>query len=196
MKARTSRLYNWATQKATSSKSPLWVGLLFFLELFLFIPLDAVLIFFCLQAPKKTFLYVSIAAIASTLAGILGYLLGHFLWDIVGSYIVPNLISTALFDRMSNHFQLYEHWAIFFGALLPFPLKALSIVAGVFHIGLIPFIAYLLIGRFLRFSIVGSAILIWGAQLKNFIERHFRWLLLLLTAKIALAVTFVFILAQ
>jgi membrane protein YqaA with SNARE-associated domain len=196
MKASTNKFYSWATQKANSSKSPLWIGLLFFLELFLFIPLDAVLIFFCLQNQKKTFLYVSIAAIASTISGMVGYLLGHFLWDVIGSYVVPTLISASLFDRMSGHFQLYENWAVFFGSLLPFPLKALSISAGVFHLGLTPFLGYLLMARFLRFAIVGSAMLIWGEQLKNFIERHFRWLMFLLGAKITLALIFIYILAQ
>ncbi len=196
MKASTTKLYSWATQKANSSRSPLWIGLLFFLELVLFIPLDTILIFFCLQNPKKTFVYILIAATASMISASIGYLLGHFLWDIIGSYIVPAFISTSMFDKMSNHFQLYENWTVFFGSLLPFPLKALSLTAGVFHLGLAPFLSYLFIARLLRFSIVGSAMLIWGDQLKNFIERHFRWIILLLGTKIALVGGFIWILAQ
>lgn len=196
MKASTNKLYTWATQKANSSRSPLWIGLLFFLELVLFIPLDTILIFFCLQNPRKTFLYISIAAISSMVSGAIGYLLGHFLWDIIGSYIVPSFISTSIFEKMSSHFHLYENWAVFFGSLLPFPLKALSLTAGVFHLGLVPFISYLFIARLLRFSLVGSAMLIWGDQLKSFIERHFRWIVLFLGAKIALAAGFFWILAQ
>ncbi len=196
MKASTTKLYNWATQKANSTKSPLWIGVLFFFELVLFIPLDTILIFFCLQNPRKTFLYISIAAIASTASGTIGYLLGHFLWDIMGSYVVPALISTSMFNKMSSHFQLYENWAVFFGSLLPFPLKALSLAAGVFHLGLTPFLSYLFMARLLRFSIVGSAMLLWGEQLKVFIERHFRWIVLLLGAKIALVAGFFWILAQ
>jgi len=196
MKASTTKLYNWATQKANSTRSPLWIGLLFFLELVLFIPLDTVLVFFCLQNSRKTFLYIFIAAIASTLSGAIGYLLGHFLWDVIGSYIVPCLISAPLFAKISSHFQLYENWAVFFGSLLPFPLKALSLTAGVFHLGLLPFISYLFLARLLRFSVVGSAVLVWGEQLKSFIERHFRWIVILLGAKIALAAGFVFLLAK
>src|SRR5690349_18835945 len=106
-----SRLYLWATQKATSRKAPFWLGLLFFLELILFIPLDAVLMFFCLQNRTKIFLYVAIAAIASLASGIVGYLLGHFLWDLIGPYVVPNLISIKSFDRVSLQLQAYENWS-------------------------------------------------------------------------------------
>ncbi len=196
MKASTTKLYTWATQKANSSKSPLWIGLLFFLELILFIPLDAILIFFCLQNPRKTFFYILIAAIASTISASIGYLLGHFLWDVIGTYIVPALISNSAFERLSGHFQVYENGAVFLGALLPLPLKALSLTAGVFHLGLVPFLTYIFMGRLLRFSLVGGAVLIWGEQLKNFIERHFRLVVLLFGAKLALVSAIVWALAQ
>jgi membrane protein YqaA with SNARE-associated domain len=196
MKASSTKLYNWATQKANSSKSPLWIGLLFFLELILFIPLDTILIFFCLQNPKKTFLYVTIAAVASTISGLIGYLFGHFLWDIIGDYVVPTLISSSMFERISSHFHLYENWAVFFGSLIPFPLKAISLVAGVFQLGIMHFFSFLFLARLLRFAIVGSAMLIWGERLKILIERHFRWLIIFLGAKIAVALCFIWILAK
>lgn len=196
MKVATARLYNWATLKANSTKAPLWIGLLFLLEIALLIPLDAVLMFFCLQNPRKTFLYILIAAIASTISAAVGYLLGHFLWDLIGPYIVPHFISTASFQHFASHLQLYENWAVLCGALLPFPLKALSITAGVFHLGLVPFLTCFAIGRLLRFTLVGGAMLLWGDKVKRFVERHFHRLVLLIGAKIALALGFFWVLAK
>lgn len=196
MKTITNKLYNWAILKANSTKAPLWIGFLFLLEIILIIPLDAVLMFFCLQNPKKTFLYVLIAAIASTISAAAGYLLGHFLWDLIGPYVVPHLISSGSFNRISDHFQLYENWAVFFGSLIPFPLKALSLTAGVFHLGLLPFIVYFLIGRLLRFAIVGSAMLLWGERVKIFIDRHFHRVILLIGAKVVLAFAFFWAIAK
>ncbi len=184
MEGRTAKLYQWATQKANSKLAYLWVGVLFTLELLLFIPLDAVLMFFCLQNKQKTFYYVLIAAVGSTLSGIAGYLLGHFLWDLIGPYVVPQFISTVFFERLSLHFQQYGNWAIFFGSLLPFPLKALSLTAGVFHFGLFPFICCLFAARLLRFSLVGGAMVLWGERVRNFLDRHFHKIFLLLGAKI------------
>lgn len=185
MEKKHSKLYTWAIQKANSPKAPFWVGLLFSLELFLFIPLDAILMFFCLENRKKIFLYVAIAAIASALSGLVGYLAGHFLWDLIGSYIVPHLISHASFGRISNHMQLYENWAVFIGALIPFPLKALSLTAGVFHLGLLPFFLCISCARTLRFLLIGVAILLWGESIKNFVERHFHRIILVIGAKMA-----------
>lgn len=186
MEKKHSKLYNWAVQKANSPKAPLWVGVLFFLELILFIPLDAVLMFFCLEKRNKIFLYITIAAIASAISGLLGYLIGHFLWDLIGTFIVPHLISTSSFNHISEHIQLHEHWAIFIGGMIPFPLKALSLSAGIFHLGLLPFFLCLYSARILRFLLIGLAILFWGERIKTFVERHFQRIIMVIGLKMAM----------
>ncbi|HSX37900.1 MAG TPA: VTT domain-containing protein [Chlamydiales bacterium] len=187
---RSSRLYFWATQKAISPKAPFWIGLLFFLELILLIPLDAILMFFCLQKKSNIFLYIIIATTASLASGIIGYLLGYFLWDLIGSYIVPHLISTTSFERVSKQLQFYENWAVFFGSLLPFPLKALSLGSGVFHLRILPFSLCLFGARLIRFFVIGGAMALWGEQMKQFVERHFHRIILVIGAKIGVVFLF------
>ncbi|PIS03081.1 MAG: hypothetical protein COT85_03385 [Chlamydiae bacterium CG10_big_fil_rev_8_21_14_0_10_42_34] len=196
MRASATKFYNWSTEKALAPKAPLWLALLFGLEFILFIPLDAVLIFFCLQKKKNIFFYVLIATIASTISGLIGYLLGHFLWDLIGNYVVPSLISTSLFERVASHMQVYENGAVFFGALIPFPLKALSIVAGVFQLGITPFVTCLAAARLIRFSLIGGAMALWGQSVKVFIDRHFHRIFMLLGAKVAAAGIFFWFLAK
>lgn len=195
IRAATTKIYNWATEKANSTKAPLWIGLLFFLELFLLLPLDAVLMFFCLQNPRKTFLYISIAAVMSTISGVIGYLLGHFLWDLIGPYVVPHLISTAFFERISNHLEAYSGWAVFLGSLLPFPLKAISLASGAFHLSLTGFIASMFAARLLRFALLGSAMLFWGEKAKIFLDKHFHNISLAIGIKIAAAILFFWVLS-
>jgi len=196
MRQSTTRLYNWAMEKANSQKAPFWIAFLFVLELVLFIPLDAILIFFCLQNRKNIFLYVGIAAVASTLSGLVGYLLGHFLWDLIGSYIVPHFISASFFNKLSFQFQVYEVWAVFFASLIPFPLKALSLTAGVFHLGVIPFATFMLLARLLRFSLVGVAMSIWGENVKSFVDKHFHRIIVVIGAKVAMAFLFFWAIAR
>ncbi len=196
MKKSTTKLYNWALLKASSTRAPLWLALLFALELFLLIPLDAVLMFFCLQKRSNILLYIMIATLASTLSGLVGYLFGHFLWDLIGGWVVPHLISTSTFARFSAHFQLYETGAVFLGGLLPFPLKALSLVAGVFHLGILPFITYLAAARLLRFALIGCTMALWGERVKLFVDRHFHRIFMVLGAKIAAALLFFWVLAR
>jgi len=196
MKQSTTKFYNWAIHKASSSRAPLWLGLLFLLEIVLFIPLDAVLMFFCLQKRNNILLYICIATIASVLSGLVGYLLGHFLWDLVGSWVIPHLVSQGSFDRLSGHFHQYEHWALFFGALIPFPLKALSLVAGVFQLGIVPFTIFFATGRLVRFVLVGGAMALWGEKVKLFVDRHFHRIFMLIGAKVAMAFLFFWALAR
>lgn len=196
MKKGSTKLYNWAIEKASSEKAPLWLGILFSLELALLIPLDAVMMFFCLQRRQSIFLYIAIATVASTISGLLGYFFGHFLWDLIGNWVVPNLISTGAFDRFSGHLQAYENWAVFFGALIPFPLKALSVVSGVFHFGVFPFALCLAGARILRFALIGIAMAVWGEKVKAFVDKHFHRLFLLLGAKIAAAGLFFWFLTK
>lgn len=196
VKKSTTKLYQWAIQKASSTRAPLWLALLFTLEFLLFIPLDAVLMFFCLQKRNNIFLYIMIATIASTISGLIGYLLGHFLWDLIGGWVVPHLIATSTFDKLSGHFQIYENWAVFFGALVPFPLKALSLVAGVFHLGIIPFLTFLAAARLVRFSLIGGAMALWGEKVKLFLDRHFHRIFMVLGAKVVVALLFFWVLAR
>lgn len=196
MKAHTTKLYTWATNKAESSRSPFWITLLFVLEIGLFLPLDAVLMFFCLQNRKKILLYIVLATLASTVSGLIGYLLGHFLWDLIGPYVVPHLISATAFSNVAGHFQQYESWAVFIGALIPFPVKILALAAGVFNIGLVPFLTYFLLARIVRFCLIGGSVMLWGDAIKRFLDRHFHRVILLLGAKIAVAFTFFWTLAQ
>ncbi len=191
----TTKLYNWATEKATSSKAPLWIGLLFLLEIFLLIPLDAVMIFFCLQNPRKTFLYIIIAAVASTLSGIIGYLLGHFLWDLIGPYVVPHLISASFFGRLTGHLQAYTVWAVFISALLPLPLKAISLAAGAFHLNPAGFIIGLIAARLVRFTFIGTIVLLWGEKVKLFIDKHFHNISVVIAIKIIAAAFFFWLFA-
>ncbi len=190
MASNTGRFYQWALQRTESRHAPIWIGVIFLLELVLIIPLDAVLMFFCLQNRHRIPLYVAVAASASMLSGLGGYLLGHFLWDLVGPYIVPHLISASAFDHFALHYQNYEAWAVFFGSLLPMPIKVISLSAGVFHLGVVPFMTFLFLARFIRFALVGGAMFLWGARVKLFVDRHFRSLFVLIGAKIALGFAF------
>lgn len=196
MKRHSTKLYNWAMEKASSKKAPLWLGLLFGLELFIVMPLDAVMMFFCLQKRSHIFLYILIATVASTLSGVIGYLFGHFLWDLVGGWVVPHLISASSFGQISGHLQQYENWAVFFGALVPFPLKVLSLACGVFNLGVGSFITYLAIARILRFALIGGAMALWGERVKAFVDKHFHSIFMVIGAKLAAAFLFFWVLAR
>lgn len=188
--AGTTKFYNWAQEKTGSPRSTLWLILLFGFEIFLFMPLDALFLFFSLQNREKITRYIVLAAAASVVSGLIGFTIGHFLWDILGPYLVPHLISPALFANIVSHYQSHEAAAAFFGSLLPLPLKVLSLSAGFCHLKLLPYLSYLFAARLLRFGIIGALVNLWGDRVQAFLDKHHRSLLYAIGAKLALSGAF------
>jgi membrane protein YqaA with SNARE-associated domain len=186
MQTGTAKLYNWTIEKASSGIAPFWLGVIFSLEILLIIPLDAVLMFFCLQRRQNILLYICIGTIASTISACIGYLLGYYLWDFIGPWVVPYLVSPALFAKVSAHIQMMEQVAIFVGALLPFPIKAISLCSGVFSLNLATFLSCIATARLVRFTLVGASMAIWGEKVKIFLDRHFNKVFLAIGAKLVI----------
>ena len=190
IRAGTTKFYNWAVEKTGSTQSTFWLLFLFGFEIFLFMPLDALFLFFSLQNRQKILSYVCLASVASVFSGLTGYLLGHFLWDLLGPYLVPHLISPTLFAHAVAHYQAHEGVAAFFGSLLPIPLKVLSVSAGICNLKLLPYLSYLLAARLLRFGLIGSLVSLWGDKVQAFLDRHHRSFLFAIGAKLALSGAF------
>jgi membrane protein YqaA with SNARE-associated domain len=183
------KIYDWASGKAQSPYSALWLGLVFALELIFFLPVDAIFILFCIQNPRKKILYVFVAALAVLISGTIGYYLGYLLWDIFGSYIVGHVISQNMFEHLVKLFNNHEQATVFIGGLLPIPLKVVTMIAGFCQLSFLPFLLYLFLSRLVRFSLIALAMHIWGPKLKIFIDRHFKSIVLAIGAKIAIAFT-------
>src|ERR1700722_2528569 len=190
------KIYDWAAKKAYSPKAPLWLGLVFLLELVFFLPLDALLMLFCWENPKRRFLYALMATLASVITATLGYLVGYLLWDLVGPYLIGNLISAQFFDKVVQHYNAYEHWAVMLGSLLPIPFKVVTISAGFCQLNPLTFIFCVAIARALRFFAIAEMMNRWGAQIKQFVDRNFNRILMAVGAKIALGFTFFCVLTR
>src|SRR5579864_642326 len=109
------KIYDWASKKANSKYAPFWLGCVFLMELIFFLPLDAILVLFCLENPSRRFLYAAIATVASTISGIAGYVLGLLAWEAIGPFVLNHLISAEFFNRLANHYSLHQNWAVFIG---------------------------------------------------------------------------------
>ncbi len=181
-----SRIYTYFSQKVSSSYAPLWLGVLFLLEIGLFIPLDAVLMLFCLENRSKRFLYAAIAVVASTMSGVVGYFLGLFLWDHIGSFVLTHLVSQDFFARLVTKYEHYEHAVVFIGSALPFPFKAIALSAGFCKVSFFSFVTAVFLARFCRFFFLAHVLGIWGIQVKSFMERHFHRVLYVVAAKIVI----------
>jgi membrane protein YqaA with SNARE-associated domain len=196
MKTPAKKIYDWAAQKANTPFAPFWLGCVFLLELVFFLPLDAILVLFCLENPNRRFLYAIIATIASTISGLAGYALGYLAWDAISPFVLGHLISSDFFTRICDQYHNLQNLAVFVGSFLPIPFKAVALSAGVCKLSLLPFLAMVFFARWARFFLIAKAIQKWGVQIKTFIERHTGRIFMAIGAKIAIAFAFFWALGQ
>jgi membrane protein YqaA with SNARE-associated domain len=190
----SKKLYDWASRKAQSRFAALWLGIIIFLEMVFFLPMDAILLLFCLENPSRRYHYSLVATTASVASSLVGYLLGFAAWESLSPYVLDHWISSEFFTRISLHYQQHQHWAVFIGSFLPIPFKAITLSAGVCEFALLPFLLAVLLARLSRFFLIAHATSRWGLQIKAFLNRHFHNVILAIGAKIALAITFFWIL--
>jgi membrane protein YqaA with SNARE-associated domain len=182
------RLYDWMGSFVHSPYGEWILAAFFFIEAIFFFPSDPLLILFCVEHQKKALWYATVATFASVLGGIAGYYIGYSVWSIVGHRLVALFSSQATFDHLCGQYKLYQNWAVLVAGFTPIPYKLVTLTAGFCKLPLLPFIVCSFIARAARFYLVGGVIYIWGATIKEYIDRYFNALLMIFVALIILTV--------
>lgn len=190
------KVYDWACQKAYSPRAPLWLALIFLLEMFLLLPMDALLMLFCIHNPERRYVYALVATLSSIVIGLIGYAVGYLLWDSVGNFVTTYLISENFFRHLVKNYNEHEYLAVFLGGFLPIPFKAVTISAGFCKLSVNGFVVALLLSRALRFFFIAEMMQRWGSQIRGFIDRNFGSLIVAFGIKTALTFAFFWILGN
>ncbi len=190
------KVYDWASQKAYSPRAPLWLAFIFFLEMFLFLPMDALLMLFCMHNPERRYTYAFVATLSSIFIGLIGYGIGYLVWDSVGSFFTQYIVSQNFFDRLVAHYNLHDFLAVFVGGFLPIPFKAVTISAGFCKLSLGGYVIALALSRALRFFLIAEMMHRWGNQVRAFVDRHFGSLIVALGVKTVLTFAFFWVLGK
>ncbi|MGE0207300.1 MAG: YqaA family protein [Candidatus Babeliales bacterium] len=172
--------YDWMGKQVHSTYASAVLVAMFFIEATVFfIPVDPLLILYCLEHRSRSFYYATIATLASVIGGVFGYLIGFALWQTIGNLIVTYIISPSTFAKAVQWFTHYETAAVLIAGFTPVPYKAVTIGAGFCKLPLAPFIFYSLIARGARFFLLAGIISVWGNQIKEYIDRYFNLLVIL-----------------
>jgi membrane protein YqaA with SNARE-associated domain len=153
------------------------------------IPPDLMLIPMSAAEPSKWLRYAIGCTIASVLGGLLGYAIGLFLMDTIGTAIL-NFFGYAGERRaeLEAFYAEYGAWFIFLKGLTPIPYKLVTIVSGALHFSLPIFIAASVITRGLRFVGVSWVAQKFGPQMIPIIEKRMGLVLLGVIALIVVVV--------
>ena len=166
-------LYNWTMAKAAHPHAAWWLALFAFVEASFFpIPPHPVLGLMCLAEPKKAVRFALIATLASVAGGLLGYAIGHFLYDTVGTQLLSALHLTESFPKAACYLREYGAEIIMIKGATPIPFKLLTITAGFIGMPLLTFVLASLVSRSISFLIVGILFRLFGAPIKSFIDKY------------------------
>ena len=169
-------LYYKSLKLAGHKSSKFFLGVISFIESFIFpIPPDVLIIPMTIAKRKEWLKIAMIATVCSVLGACLGYLIGYIFFNEIGVkifelYGVDN--TSFLKEKVSS-----EGGAIAWMTLLaiagfsPVPFKLLTITSGFVHFNFLYFVIVSLITRGLRFFIIAFLIGNFGTAMKKIIEK-------------------------
>ena len=98
------------------------------------LPADPLLLALCTGAPQRSLRFALICGGGSVLGGLVGYAIGHYAFDTVGSAVLraydPDLVT---FSRVEGIFDQWGFWGVLMAAITPIPYKIFTLASGVFN---------------------------------------------------------------
>jgi membrane protein YqaA with SNARE-associated domain len=134
------------------------------------VPMDAFLAISVWNDKPRFWLYCLLAAIGSSIGGLLPYGLGRA----GGELFLLKRVNRERFDRMRVRFERQEFLAMMIPSMLPppTPWKAFVFAAGVFEMPVVPFILSVFCGRMVRWLLLSLLVLKLGPRAVEVVQHH------------------------
>ena len=169
-------LYYKSLKLAGHKSSKFFLGVISFVESFIFpIPPDVLIIPMTIAKRKEWLRIATIATVCSVLGACLGYLIGYIFFNEIGVkifelYGVDN--TSFLKEKVSSEGGTVAWMTLLaIAGFSPVPFKLLTITSGFVHFNFLYFVIVSLITRGLRFFIIAFLIGNFGTTMKKIIEK-------------------------
>lgn len=187
----TERIKKYFRENADKPVTMFWFNLLAFAESSFFpIPPDPFQAILTLAKPNRWVLFARNVLIYSVLGGIFGYIIGRWFFGEFGAQLINFYELHEEFARVATFFQQSTFWTVFISAVTPIPYKVFTITAGLFGANIFVFVIASILGRGLRFFLLGALVRYLGERYADRIFRHFNAIALLLGILIILYLIF------
>jgi len=169
-------LYFKTIKLAGHKSSKIFLGIMSFIESFVFpIPPDVLIIPMTIAKKQDWIKIALIATIGSVLGACLGYFIGYVFFNEIGIKIFElyGFDNTSfLKDKMSSEGGVVAWMTLLaIAGFSPIPFKLLTITSGFIHFNLLYFIIVSFITRGLRFFLIAYLIGNFGSTMKKIIEK-------------------------
>ena len=166
------KLYNKTIELAGNKNSKFFLGVISFIESFIFpIPPDVIIIPMTIAKPKKWLKIAIIATVGSVLGAVLGYFIGYVFFNEIGVkifelYGVDN--TSFLKEKVSSDGGVIAWITLLaIAGFTPVPFKLLTITSGFVHFNIFYFIIISILTRGSRFFIIAFLIGNFGSTMKK-----------------------------
>ncbi len=171
---RSSPVKNWLLRQTLGRRGELWLaGWSFTESIFFPIPPDVGLLAMVWREPRRWWRLSLITTLASVAGGWASYLIGRFLFDSVGVYLVARYQLEADVMAVGEWLDSNAFVAVFVASFTPIPDKVANLLAGLWRINPLIFITALLLGRGVRFYLVAGLARWLGPRLMPRLNRRF-----------------------
>ena len=174
-------------------EAPYYLSLLSFVESFIlpFPPPDVMLAPMSLAHPSRAMRFAALTLLFSVLGGLVGYLIGAFLFDLAEPYIIAWGYE-ARFEKVTTWFEHWGFWAVLVAGFSPVPYKLFTIAAGVLNLALIPFVLASIIGRGARFFLLAWCLARFGPAIEPKLVRYIEYIGWTVVGLLSLAIVIYF----
>ncbi len=167
------RLYDWTLALAHRPSAPYALGAVSFAESSFFpLPPDIVLAPMALARPERAYRYALICTLASVAGGLLGYAIGAFFYQTIGSWLISVYGGAQKVEGLLALYRDYGALLILIKGLTPIPFKFVTIASGIAGYDLIWFVVLCLLTRGLRFYAVAGLMNRFGPRIQSLMQRH------------------------
>ena len=160
-------------------KAPALLTGLSFAEAVVFpVPPEVMLAPMCLSQPRRGFWFATLSLIGSLAGAVLGYLLGHYAFELVK----PLLESLGWLDKIDQQVQYLRtvseqspwkaFWILVLAGFTPIPLKIFTWASGIVGVPLLPFLASMAVGRGKRVYLIALAIRLGGERAEKALHKY------------------------
>lgn len=127
------------------------------------VPMDLIISGYVWADRRHFFLYCLMAAIGSSIGGLLPFYLGRA----GGEIFLLKRVNRARYEQLRDRFERQEFFALFVPSMLPppTPWKLFVFGAGVFKMKIRDFLAAVFLGRLVRFTAEGLLVLYYGPEI-------------------------------
>ena len=182
-------IYNSVMRFSRRREAPYYLSLLSFVESFIlpFPPPDVMLAPMSLARPALALRFAALTLLFSVLGGLVGYLIGAFLFDVAEPYIIAWGYQGRL-QTVILWFDSWGFWAVLVAGFSPVPYKIFTIAAGVLNLALLPFVMASIIGRGARFFLLAWCLAKFGPAIEPKLVRYIEYIGWAIVALLALVV--------